>query len=109
MPLTYADLRRLALALPATTEAPHFDYGSFRVGGKIYATVPPERTHTHLFLDPPEVEAAVGQPGVELRHWGKTAYLRVELAEVEPASFEALLRAAWARRAPRRLGGRGGR
>jgi len=105
--MTYAALRALAHGLPQTVEAPHFDYVSFRVGGKIYATVPPELTHTHLFLDPPEVEAAAGRPGVEVRQWGKTAYLRVDLAEVEPDHLDALVRAAWARRAPRRLGGRG--
>lgn len=31
-----AEVRRFALALPEATEAPHFDYASFRVRGKIF-------------------------------------------------------------------------
>ena len=37
-----SQLRTFALALPETTEEPHFNYSSFRVRGKIFATVPPD-------------------------------------------------------------------
>jgi predicted DNA-binding protein (MmcQ/YjbR family) len=32
--------REFALSLPGTSEEPHFDMSSFRVKGKIFATVP---------------------------------------------------------------------
>jgi hypothetical protein len=41
MGTTEATVRRLALSLPETTEEPHHDMTSFRVGGKIFATVTP--------------------------------------------------------------------
>ena len=44
-------VRRLALSLPETTEAPHHDMTSFRVGGKIFATMPPQGDRVHIFVD----------------------------------------------------------
>jgi len=101
--MDFADLRDLALALPLATEEPHFDYVSFRIKGKIFATVPPELTHTHIFVEDGQIDAALAHAGVELRHWGKTRFLRVTLADAEASVVSALLRASWARRAPKRL------
>jgi hypothetical protein len=36
------DARRMALELPEVTEEPHFHLVSFRVHGKIFATLPPD-------------------------------------------------------------------
>lgn len=38
-------VRRFALSLREVVEAPHFDYASFRVRGKIFAAVPPDGDH----------------------------------------------------------------
>ena len=43
--------RRFALSLPETTEEPHFAYTSFRVRGKVFATVPPDGVGMHIFVD----------------------------------------------------------
>jgi hypothetical protein len=37
--MTLSQLHSIALALPSTTEEPHFDYSSFRVKGRIFVTV----------------------------------------------------------------------
>jgi len=42
-----AEVRCYALSLPDTTEEPHFEYSSFRVRGKIFVTVPPDKEHIH--------------------------------------------------------------
>ncbi|MDR7466128.1 MAG: MmcQ/YjbR family DNA-binding protein [Armatimonadota bacterium] len=44
-------VRRFALSLPEATEEPHSDKSSFRVKGKIFATVPPDGRHLHVFVD----------------------------------------------------------
>jgi uncharacterized protein YdeI (YjbR/CyaY-like superfamily) len=102
MPTTPTRCRQLALALPDAIEAPHFDYASFRVGGRIFATMPPDGAHLHVFL-PEEQRApvlALHPDSVETLWWGKSVVgLRVALTKATPALVESLLRQAWAIRA----------
>jgi hypothetical protein len=107
--MTLAQLRKLALSLPETGEEPHFDYTSFRVRGKIFATAPPAAGHAHIFVGEVEREAALAlYPGfVEKLFWGKkVAGIRVDLAQAKPAAVETLLRQAWRRKAPKKLAGK---
>lgn len=103
--MTLAQVRRLALALPETVEAPHFDYTSFRVRKKIFATAPPGGDHLHLFVDElaREQALAAGHAGLEQRFWGKKGYLRVTLAKADAKVVAGLLRRAWADKAPKSL------
>ncbi|RRN78837.1 MmcQ/YjbR family DNA-binding protein [Pseudoxanthomonas sp. SGD-10] len=101
-------LRQYALSLPEASEAPHFDYASFRVGGRIFATMPPDGKHAHLFLDDEQRELAVRlHPAwVETLTWGSKAVgVRIRLAGTNPKIVAALVRLAWERRAPRALRG----
>lgn len=101
---TLAQARRFALSLPESHEEPHFEKASFRVGGKIFATVPEGGRHLHVFVDDVVREAAVAQPGVAELRWGKqVAGVRVDLTAAGAATVRALLEAAWRRRAPKRL------
>jgi len=98
-------VRKFALALPETVEQDHFGNPSFRVRGRIFATVP-DGTHVNVMIDPFDVDAAVrAEPGscAELL-WGKEVRgVRVSLPKAPPAMVEKLLRAAWKRKAPKRL------
>ena len=99
-------VRRLALALPETHEAPHFDLTSFRVGSKIFATAPLGGDVVRIFVDESEARACVaeGLPGVELLQWGqKISGVTVELSTVDPARVAELLEESWRRRAPKRV------
>ena len=101
-----ADVRRFALSLPAVTEEPHFHLSSFRVTGKIFATVPPEGTHLHVFVNGEELEIMpLAKPkAYEKLLWGKrVAGLRVTLAAAKADDVKDLLRTAWRRKAPKRL------
>lgn len=101
-----AQVRKIALSLPETTEEPHFNYSSFRVGGKIFATVPPEGGHVHVFVNEEQREQALAlEPGfIEKLHWGKrVAGLRLTLEKAKPAIVERLLSQAWSGKAPKRL------
>ncbi|HET6948697.1 MAG TPA: MmcQ/YjbR family DNA-binding protein [bacterium] len=89
-----AEVRRFALSLPEVTEAPHFDKPSFRVRGRIFATVPPGGSHLHVFVDEAQRErmTAIAPQTYETLRWGKKVVgLRVTL----------LLQAAWQLRAPK--------
>jgi hypothetical protein len=106
MGTTEATLRHLALALPETTEEPHHDMTSFRVGGKIFATVPPEGDRVHVFLGRDEVSAYCAEyPGqVQELWWGSQRRgCRVPLKTATRALLGELLTEAWRRRAPKRL------
>ncbi|MBS0447728.1 MAG: MmcQ/YjbR family DNA-binding protein [Proteobacteria bacterium] len=101
-----AAVRRHALSLPEAAEAPHFDYASFRVRGKIFVTVPPDEQHIHVFVDDEvrEQALALDPEFLEKLTWGaKVVGLRVRLADATPAVVTRLIDAAWARKAPKRL------
>ena len=62
-----AQVRRFAMLFPNITEESQFNYSSFRVRGKIFATVPPchratvppEGGHLHVFVAEEEREIAL--------------------------------------------------
>jgi hypothetical protein len=101
-----AAVRRRALALPETSEAPHHQYGSFRVRGKIFATFAPDQEWLHLFVDEDVREHALAlDPGFlePLRWGGKVVGLRVQLPRADAAVVGRLLEKAWRRKAPKSL------
>src|SRR5437763_6968190 len=100
-----AEARTHALSLPETTEQPHFDMASFRVRGKIFATVPPDGDRLHVFVDADEVHASVAEDpaAYEELWWGKKlSGLRVNLAVADVDRVAELLTEAWRRKAPKR-------
>lgn len=100
------DARRIALALPEAAEAPHFDYTSFRVRGRIFATAPPDGLHLHVFVDDDERERALElyPEFVEKLWWGKKVLgLRVSLGKAPTAVVKRFLANAWKKKAPKAL------
>lgn len=99
-------VRAIALAFPEVTEQPHFDHGSFRVKGKIFLTVPPDRQHIHVMLDEQQrlLTLATAPRGLEALHWGKQILgIRIDLHRADPAEVMRLVETAWRYRAPKRL------
>lgn len=101
-----ADVRRFALSLPEVNEEPHFDMSSFRIRGKIFATVPKGGRHLHVFVDEHEARASAAEdPEIfEELWWGKKlSGVRVSLQGADPDRVRELLLDSWRRRAPKRL------
>jgi hypothetical protein len=91
------DVRKVALALPHTTEEPHHDYGSFRVRGKIFVTIPPGGELLHIFLpaEQRELALAVDPEFLEPLHWGsKVLGVRARLPLARKATVLGLVRQA---------------
>ena len=103
--MTPDDVRALALAFPETTEHPHFERTSFRVAGKIFATMTQDGESVNVLLGEEEARAAAeASDGVELLWWGRRlSGVRVALGKVDRAVVTELLEDAWYRRAPRRI------
>jgi TonB family protein len=99
-------VRRHALSLPRVTEEPHFDYTSFRVAGKIFATSPPPGDRLHVFIDDTDRDRALALHAafIEKLYWGeKVCGVRILLSRAKPAVVRELLMQAWRRKAPKRL------
>jgi hypothetical protein len=108
---TLAEVRVMALDLPEAEERDHHGMDSFRVRGKIFATVP-DPTHLRVMAGEEEIRAAVAEhPGVcEPFTWGKRlACVVVDLGPAPRRLVRELLEEAWANKAPRALAQRGPR
>ena len=98
-------VRRHALSLPDTTEAPHHDFSSFRVKGRIFVSVPPGDEFIHVFLADDDRELALAMyPGwAEKLMWGAKALgVRVTLAKADAPAVKALVRKAFDTRVAKR-------
>ena len=103
--VTAEQARRLALSLPEAVEQDHHGRPSFRVGGKIFATLWDEE-HMNVMLDEGGIRTAVHEnpQTYEEVWWGKKlAAVRVSLHRAESKALEQLLTEAWELRAPKRL------
>jgi hypothetical protein len=100
-------VRALALALPEAMEADHHGFPSFRVGGKIFATLRREPVRLMVKLDVEDQhnfcmahpDLIAPAPG----YWGRKGSTFVDYARAEPRLVESLLRLAWSGAAPKRL------
>jgi len=103
--VNHADARRIALSLPEAVGQDHHGRPSFRVAGKIFATLWDEE-HMNVMLDEPGILTAVeAHPAICSEvWWGKRlAAVRVDLRATDEALLADLLGDAWERRAPPRL------
>lgn len=105
MPVSPDEARSLALSLPGAVELDHHGRPSFRVAGKIFATLwTMERMN--VMLDEGGVLTAIHRApeACEEVWWGKRlAAVGVTLARVDRELLEELLTDAWEQKAPKRL------
>jgi hypothetical protein len=100
-------VRELALALPETEEHDHRGHPSFRVRGKIFATLWPQEQRAVLKLAPADQSALVNLdpqtfspvPGA----WGNQGWTNVQLQTAERAILAMALTSAWREVAPKQL------
>jgi hypothetical protein len=107
---TQEQARRLALALPEAVEQDHHGRPSFRVAGKIFATLWDEQ-HVNVMLDEGGIRTAIdARPDTCAEvWWGKRlAAVRVDLQLIQPQALAELLADAWETKAPTRLLGQAG-
>ena len=95
---TSKDLRRIALSLEGTTEAPHFDRTAFKVA-RIYATLTADGRTANFKFTPDEQdfkcmlapEAFAPVPNA----WGKQGWTTAKLAALSAADLKSALEMAW--------------
>jgi hypothetical protein len=97
----------MALSLPEVEERSHMGHPDFRVGGKIFATLPhpdkgvgmvkltPEQQRVYIQAHPNVFAPAQGA-------WGLGGSTLVQLKDADPEVLLEAMRAAWLGRAPKK-------
>jgi hypothetical protein len=105
--MTVDDYRRIALRLPEATESAHQGHPDFRVRGKVFATLWPDRGHGVVMLTREEQDVLVqAEPAVftpAAGGWGLRGATIVMLDPADEKTVCSALRMAWRRRAPKGL------
>jgi len=102
------EARAVALSLPEAVEADHHGRPSFRVGGKIFATLWSDE-RMNVMLDEGGILTAVAAAPEACQEvwWGKRlAAVGVDLTSVERECLRDLLTDAWEEKAPAGLSSR---
>jgi hypothetical protein len=105
---SFESIRTMALALPEAVEMDHYGFPSFRVAGKIFATLRREPVKLMVKLDTEDQRNLTeGHPGIIAPvpgYWGRKGSTFVDYAKADDELVSSLLRMAWAGVAPKRLG-----
>jgi hypothetical protein len=95
---TAKDLRRIALSLEGTSEAPHFDRAAFKAV-RIYATLAPDGKTANFKLTPDEQELkCLSAPEAFARianAWGDQGWTTATLSALSVAELKHALEMAW--------------
>jgi hypothetical protein len=98
--MTAEDFRRIALSLEGAEESSHMGAPDFRVGGRIFATLAPEKHgYGNLMLTPEQQVSFVAElPEVFLPipgGWGRMGSTHIRLAAASEDILAGALRTAW--------------
>jgi hypothetical protein len=105
--MTPAAFGKLALSLPETSAASHFDVPDYRVAGKIFATAGKLDGKAVLKLTPDqqqmlcEAEADMFEPVPNA--WGRKGWTNLVLAQADAKTAKSALWMAWRNTAPKTL------
>jgi hypothetical protein len=95
---TAKDLRRMALALDGTSEAPHFDRAAFKVA-RIYVTLAGDGNTANFKFTPDEQEfKCMMLPGAFApvpNAWGKQGWTTATLSSLSKTDLQSALETAW--------------
>jgi hypothetical protein len=108
---TQDDVRQLALSLREAVEAPHFDRASFRVRGKIFATLPPstgpDDQRVVLMRLPPQIRESIRESDphawVSLGNWERGGAIQLAIDRIAWDRLADLVTLAWRNTAPKAL------
>lgn len=94
--------------MDGASESAHMGHPDFRVGGKIFATLGYPDEHSAVVVLTPEdqrtfVNAAPEAFALVKGAWGRGGGTQVTLAAVKRPILRKAIRAAWDRRAPKRV------
>jgi hypothetical protein len=105
--VTIQKVKTLALQFPETEEAPHFEKTSFRVGGRIFATLNEKDRKVTVKLAATDQDLFCLLKGDFIypvpNKWGKQGWTIVELPKITASVLKEVLKTAYCTVAPMRL------
>ena len=105
--IDFHTFRQLALALPETDEAPHFESRAFRVKKKIFATLNAAagRATLKLSLENQDVFTVISRGAIYPvpNKWGHHGWTHIDLAAADIEMLQDALQTAWHEVAPKSL------
>jgi hypothetical protein len=105
--MTPDDFRNLALSFPETIESAHMGHPDFRVGGKIFATLLPDKDSGMAKLNPQQqawfLENAAQTFTPAAGAWGERGATLILLESADETLVQRALNAAWRNTAPKKL------
>lgn len=101
---TGEDLRRMALSLEGTSEAPHFDRAAFKVA-RTYVTLAADGRTANFKLTPDEQEfkcmLAPESFAPVPNAWGRQGWTTADLSKLSTDELQSALEIAWAHALPK--------
>ena len=101
------NLRNLALSLPETSEAPHFEKTSFRVAKKIFVTVYEKKQEACVKLSEKDQDIfSLGNQTIVFpvpNKWGKQGWTIIDLTRVHSDLLRDAIVTAYCEVAPKKL------
>lgn len=105
--VSIATFRKIALSFPETTEQPHFEKTSFKVGKKIFATFDSKNNRACIKLSEADQDVfALFDRSVIYpvpNKWGKQGWTLIDLAAIKKQMFTDALTTAYCEVAPPKL------
>ena len=105
--MTMDDFRSLALSFPEAVESAHMGHPDFRVGGKIFATLQPDKNLGMAKLNPEQqawfMENAPETFTPAAGAWGDRGATMIRLELADETLVRRALNAAWRNTAPKKL------
>ena len=102
---TGKDLRRMALSMEGTSEAPHFNRAAFKVA-RIYVTLPADGRTANFKFTPDEQEFKCMMAPEAFspvpNAWGKQGWTTANLSKLGAAELKQALETAWAHALPKK-------
>lgn len=100
--MTVAEFRRLALSMPEASENAHMGHPDFRVDGKIFATLQPDKGLGMVKLTPEQQRGFVlAEPDSFTPvqgAWGRQGCTYVRLAKCNAGTLTEAMKLAWSER-----------
>lgn len=105
--ITSEDVRRIALSFPETAEKTAWSMPTFRVAGKMFATLPEDESSMAVKcpkLEREELVLAEPEKFWVAEHEASSAWVRVRLAELDDADeLQDILADSWRQAAPAKI------